>query len=312
VSASTDAVTAQRALVELLALEREIVEADYVRRSDALERVADAIRRLGEIGSPQGILERAAEELGSSSEFDRVMLGEVRADGLHARAIWSRFDPQAAATALGELRRAPVRLEYPSIEDEVTRAQRAEIVDARDRRSRAAGRLTELLRWDAYLITAIVVQGQTVGLLHADAGAGAGARHLDALDAEVATRYADGLAGVFERAVLREMLQLHHHELRSAVEWMSARLGQLATGAGDPETVGGGPDPGLTDALTPRELDVLRLLARGQTNLEIAGALVVREGTIKYHVKNILRKLGATSRADAVSRYARANGGEPA
>ena len=53
---------------------------------------------------------------------------------------------------------------------------------------------------------------------------------------------------------------------------------------------------------------MLRLLARGQTNLEIAHALVVREGTIKYHVKNILRKLGATSRADAVSRYARAGG----
>ncbi len=53
------------------------------------------------------------------------------------------------------------------------------------------------------------------------------------LDAEVASRYAEGLAGVFERAVLREMLQLHHHELRSAVEWMSTRLGQLATDAGD-------------------------------------------------------------------------------
>jgi DNA-binding NarL/FixJ family response regulator len=63
-----------------------------------------------------------------------------------------------------------------------------------------------------------------------------------------------------------------------------------------------------TDALTPRELDVLRLLARGNTNLAIARALVVREGTVKYHVKNILRKLGATSRADAVARYVRAGG----
>ena len=43
------------------------------------------------------------------------------------------------------------------------------------------------------------------------------------------------------------------------------------------------------------------------TNMAIAEALVMREGTVKYHVKNILRKLGATSRADAVARYARAN-----
>ena len=53
---------------------------------------------------------------------------------------------------------------------------------------------------------------------------------------------------------------------------------------------------------------MLRLLARGNTNLAIADALVVREGTVKYHVKNILRKLGATNRADAVARFVRAGG----
>jgi DNA-binding CsgD family transcriptional regulator len=304
-----DAAALKHALVELLALEREIAEAEYVRRSDALERVADAIRRLGEIGSPQGILDRAAEELGASSEFGRVLIGDVRPEGLHVRVVWSAEDPAGAAAALDELRRAPVSLEYPSIEDEVARRQRTEIVRARAARSRAARRLTEVLGWDAYVVTALVVQGKTVGLLHADIGAAPGKRTPDALDAEVAARYAEGLSGVFERAVLREMLQLHHHELRSAVGWMSARLGQLASDAGDgmaPSPAGA--EPTSVDALTARELEVLRLLARGQTNLEIARALVVREGTVKYHVKNILRKLGATSRADAVSRYARAGG----
>jgi DNA-binding NarL/FixJ family response regulator len=158
------------------------------------------------------------------------------------------------------------------------------------------------------VVAAVVVQGITVGLLHADALDSG--RPLDSLDLEVASLYAEGLAGVFERAVLREMLQLHHRELRSAVEWMSARLGQLTIGdTGDVTALGGpGGDPSLVDALTPREVEVLRLLARGQTNFEIARTLVVREGTIKYHVKNILRKLGATSRADAVARYARAGG----
>src|ERR1700733_4240 len=230
-SIAADAASAQRALAELLALEREIVEVAYVRRADALERVADAIRRLGEIGAPQGILERAAEELGTSSEFGRVMLGEVRGDELHVRALWSSQDPDAAATALGQLRDAPVRLEYPSIEDEVARRHRIEIVQARVPRSRANRRLAEVLGWDGYVVTAIVVQGQTVGLLHAEATAASGRPVPDAVDAEVIARYAEGLAGVFERAVLREMLQLHHHELRSAVDWMSARLGRLATGS---------------------------------------------------------------------------------
>jgi DNA-binding CsgD family transcriptional regulator len=303
VSVVADAAGAERVLAELVALEREIVEAAYVRRADALERVADAVRRLGEIGAPQAILERAAEELGTSSDFDRVVLGEVRGAELHLRAVWSSQDAGAAAAALEQLGRAPIRLEYPSVEDEVARRHRTEIVQARAPRSRAARRLAEILDWDGYVVTAVVVQGQTVGLLHADATFDR--RVPDALDAEVLARYAEGLAGVFERAMLREMLQLHHHELRSAVEWMSGRLGQLATPGAEVSAVGTFGASAATDSLTPRELDVLRLLARGQTNLEIAHQLVVREGTIKYHVKNILRKMGATSRADAVSRYAR-------
>ena len=86
---------------------------------------------------------------------------------------------------------------------------------------------------------------------------------------------------------------------------MSGRLGQIAAPGAEVGAAGPLGESAATDALTPRELDVLRLLARGQTNLQIAHQLVVREGTIKYHVKNILRKMGATSRADAVSRYAR-------
>ena len=59
----------------------------------------------------------------------------------------------------------------------------------------------------------------------------------------------------------------------------------------------------LDELLTPRELEVLRLMARGNTNLAIAQSLVVAEGTVKYHVKNVLRKMHAANRADAVARY---------
>ena len=53
--------------------------------------------------------------------------------------------------------------------------------------------------------------------------------------------------------------------------------------------------------LTPRELDVLRLLARGLTNKEIAKALTVSQTTAKWFVKNILEKLGANDRTQAVT-----------
>ena len=46
------------------------------------------------------------------------------------------------------------------------------------------------------------------------------------------------------------------------------------------------------DVLTPREIDVLRLIAEGNANKEIAGKLSLTEETVKGHVKNILAKLG--------------------
>jgi len=53
------------------------------------------------------------------------------------------------------------------------------------------------------------------------------------------------------------------------------------------------------DALSPRELDVLRELARGASNKEIARTLNIAETTVKIHVQNILRKLRLSSRVQA-------------
>jgi DNA-binding NarL/FixJ family response regulator len=56
------------------------------------------------------------------------------------------------------------------------------------------------------------------------------------------------------------------------------------------------------DALTARELDVLRLVTEGRTDREIAEVLFVSRRTVNTHVANILAKLGVATRRDAVER----------
>jgi len=55
------------------------------------------------------------------------------------------------------------------------------------------------------------------------------------------------------------------------------------------------------DALSPREVDVLRLIAEGNSNKLVADRLSISEDTVKGHVKNILSKLGANDRTHAVT-----------
>ena len=61
--------------------------------------------------------------------------------------------------------------------------------------------------------------------------------------------------------------------------------------------------PAYPDDLTEREVEVLRLIAQGNSNREVGNELFIAEGTVRRHVSNIYEKIGATNRADA-TRYA--------
>ncbi len=60
-------------------------------------------------------------------------------------------------------------------------------------------------------------------------------------------------------------------------------------------------DAKSVEALSPREREVLQLMARGLQNKEIAAELVISERTVKFHVSSILGKLGAGNRTEAVT-----------
>jgi DNA-binding NarL/FixJ family response regulator len=73
--------------------------------------------------------------------------------------------------------------------------------------------------------------------------------------------------------------------------------------AGDPESLD--PEPLLVEPLTPREIDVLELVAQGLSNKAVAVRLGISDQTVKFHLASISGKLGAANRTDAVRRAVR-------
>jgi LuxR family maltose regulon positive regulatory protein len=157
----------------------------------------------------------------------------------------------------------------------------------------AHGRLGELNDVELLEALALVLQGQD------EAATERAATALGRLESEGALRVAADEGAPL--VPLLHQVAARHRPLRLFVHRILRVIGppdpsQLADSHGD-----------ARDALTARETEVLRLLADGHSTAAIAGHLVVSQGTVKRHVANILRKLAAHTRLEAVAR-ARASG----
>ena len=74
----------------------------------------------------------------------------------------------------------------------------------------------------------------------------------------------------------------------------------LANAMAPPDDESSPPDEWIDDELTPREVEVLELLAEGLANKAIGIRLRISDQTVKFHVASIIGKLGASNRTDAV------------
>ncbi|HWD76000.1 MAG TPA: LuxR C-terminal-related transcriptional regulator [Solirubrobacteraceae bacterium] len=289
-------------------------------RFEALEGVRRAVGELRAITSPADMLSRAPAALAGASRFDRVLLS-LSGDGhLAAEAVHFAGEHAEAAQVLAAFAASPIRLEHPLIETELLRRRRATIVDGANLNPRVEQRLVELMGWTSYAAAPLVVAGQVMGMVHAGRRA---PERLDVLDRDVLWEFTSLLAQAYESASLRRTLRHEREQTREFMDWLGGRTSELmdapirlATMLRPPEpavpipavaTARGGRDDRIVfeGLLTRRELDVLRLLAEGRSNRRIAEALVISEGTVKFHVNSILRKLRVANRAEAVSRYLR-------
>jgi DNA-binding NarL/FixJ family response regulator len=83
--------------------------------------------------------------------------------------------------------------------------------------------------------------------------------------------------------------------------WLSPRAAALVLGSLRRANAGGEPDLAEVETLSPREQDVLRLIAHGKENAQIAEMLNISPRTVKNHVSSILAKLGLPSRIQAAT-----------
>jgi DNA-binding CsgD family transcriptional regulator len=119
------------------------------------------------------------------------------------------------------------------------------------------------------------------------------------LTADEAARMLEALAGKgYLRLVVEDGIQTYALLERDRPPMSSSGLAGPPVAGAFPRKQG----PLPAEDLSERELEVLALLASGRTNSEIAGHLFVAVGTVKTHVNNIYRKLGAANRAEAVAR----------
>lgn len=253
------------------------------------------------------VIEQGPRTAARAIDLDRVLLTSIDGGCLHAEAL--HLEDADAEPLLARLREAPTRIEYPLVEAEILRRRRP--VLATEPADRSA--TTAVMGWTEHIVAPVLMEGHVVGFFHADRRSTG--RPVDAGDRDALGRFAQVYAAAFERAVLRRRLRAQRRELRRIAIWADARTSELDDrpiglrsdrgGAPEPATAAAAGATALRDLLTRREVEVLEHMVRGETNGGIARALVVSEGTIKFHVKNVLRKLHAANRAEATSRYLR-------
>ena len=337
-------------LRELKAVDERIRDELLARQSSAAQLVREALSQLREVDTVAD-LARRAPAAAASIGFDRAVLSQIDDSIWIPETAYVAGDPGWADEILHAGQRDPRILDRSLLETQIVRRNRPLVVNDLADRPDLNRAMVDTSMTRSYAAAPIVGWGRVIGFLHADCyhqrrnldemdrdllwmfceGLGTLVTRAAALD-ELARlrgelgRLAEGTAPIGRRVRegdtpgrgwgRRAAGAEHPHE--PAGPPTSARrdgdVHPLTTPFCLPQRFSGAHEDagvGADAALTRRELDVLRLMSRGRTNGQIARQLVIAEGTVKSHVKHILRKLDAANRAEAVSRWLRTDRSAP-
>lgn len=279
--------------------EKELMQANRVLESTRPGYLAEGLVRLGQLRLRQGRLDEA-EEIFRGVEFHllaRLGLAEIALD---------RGDPDGARQMLeAALDELPAE----------SRTQRAAVAELLVRAHAMTGRHEDARRHLEELegLTESIPTAPLRGAVSFSRGVAAiAAGHYERARSAFgdAVRLFDDCGAPFEAARARLELAAVHRALqdeeaaRRNAENAAAALDALGTGSLADRARAMRRPAGSATNLTPRELEVVRLIAQGKSDKQIAGMLTLSEHTVHRHVSNVLSKLECSSRAAAVAKAA--------
>jgi DNA-binding CsgD family transcriptional regulator len=279
---------------------------------DALEEARRAGRRFDETSSPAAGLAHYRE-----GELLRLQGDFAGAEAAYQRASRSGWEPQPGLAQLrlaqgrGHAAVAAIRRAKSETTDPLKRAALlpayVEVMLAAGDAGEARSACSELdgvaARYSSAMLEAMVAHARgAVELAEGDArSALASLRHALALWQTLAAPYE-----VARTRVLIAQACGHLEDDETCARELDAARAMFAELGAAPDLaridrIADGAPPGARHGLTARELEVLRLVAAGKSNRDIASALVISEHTVARHIQNIFAKLGVSSRAAATA-----------
>lgn len=304
--------TLARLAVGLAALQRDLGEASLRYRTAAFARVQEALARLREARSTEQILQAMGEEV-QHLGFPRVIVSRVQ-DGFWVPAICViEGDPEWADEIARVGQADPQPIDHMILESEMVRRRMPMLVRDVQTNPLAHRPIADTSYSRSYVTAPLMPDGRVIGFLHADCYTTR--RDVDEFDRDLLWLFAEGAGYAFVRTLLLERLEHMRESVRDATAAIGSTVDEVVTAEVELAQIERrtaavtrsaatrliGADARLQEVLTRREIEVAKLMAAGQTNAEIARRLFVSEATVKTHVSHVLKKLGASNRAQAAS-----------